>query len=327
MKKKIAIITTGGTIAGSGKAGTANDYQAGTFDIYDILASIPQAGDLADLQLFEVAQIDSNDISFAHYQKIKEIVSKLNQDEEINGIVITHGTDTLEESAFLLNLVLDVHKPVVMTGAMRPATATSADGPYNLYQAIALACDESAAAMGVLAVFSNTIYAGRDLLKTNSIKTDAFKNTEFGILGYMRDDQVYLLHSPYRRHTYMSEFKDMDLLNLPKTEIFYVHQESDPWLLQAMTEHYPGLVLAGTGSGNYPSAIKELIEESDQSDCTIVRSSRLNEGAVYDSPAFDPLEKTIPSIRLQPHKARLLLMLCLAKGYSKEKIRQAFETY
>ena len=325
-KKKIVLIETGGTIAGRGAAGKANEYTAGSLPVSAILETIPAIRDLADLEIVSVCSKDSNDITFEHLLKIRDLCEKYNADPEVEGMVITHGTDTLEESAFALNLILNVNKPVIMTGAMRPATSVSADGPMNLYQSIALAGHPEAASMGVLAVFSNTIYAGRDLCKTNSIKTDAFKLTEFGTLGFMRDEEVYLLHTPYRPHTMKSEFSKLGLSEIPAVEIFHVHQSADPKLLQYMLDHYDGVILAGTGSGNYPKPIQKVIEDYD-GPCVIVRSSRLQEGAVYPSDVFDPKHKTIPAFRIPPHKARILLQLALSKTKDPQQLTEIFEKY
>ncbi|WP_300940893.1 asparaginase, partial [Faecalibaculum rodentium] len=184
-KKKIAVIATGGTIAGTGPAGDAAGYRAGELPVEEVVSSVPGLGEIADLEMHTVCQVDSNDITFGAYREVKNLVEQLEADPSVDGVVITHGTDTLEETAFLLNLVLDVTKPVVITGAMRPATATSADGPANLMQAVRLAADDSARGMGVLAVFSNMVFAGRDVKKTDSMSTDAFRQNEFGLLGYV----------------------------------------------------------------------------------------------------------------------------------------------
>ncbi len=253
-----------------------------------------------------MCQVDSNDITFGAYREVKNLVEQLETDPSVDGVVITHGTDTLEETAFLLNLVLDVTKPVVITGAMRPATATSADGPANLMQAVRLAADDSARGMGVLAVFSNMVFAGRDVKKTDSMSTDAFRQNEFGLLGYVRDRTVSLIHRPYRFHTSKSRFNDVDLRDMPRVEIFYVHEESDPGLLRYMLESYDGVVIAGTGAGNYPKAVQDVIEGWN-GDCMIVRSSRLPEGEAVPDGVFDPRGKTIAAYDLMPHKARLLI--------------------
>lgn len=324
--KKIAIVATGGTIAGSGRIGESAQYKAGTLPVTSIIDSIPQIQDLARLEMHTVCSKDSNDIVVEDLMELKRVVEDLEQRPDIDGIVITHGTDTLEETAFFLNITLNVIKPVVMTGAMRPATATSADGPMNLYQAVALAAGPEARGMGVLAVIGDTIYSGRDLTKINSIKTDAFETGDPGSMGYMQDDKAYLIHKPYRRHTCYSRFsKVLPPLN-KKVEIYYVHANCDPGLLQWMLDHYDGVVIAGTGSGNYPKAIQNVIE-SYQGDCVMVRSSRLIEGAAFDSPVFDPQSRCIPAHRLSPHKARILLVLGLGAQLDKAQLSRLYREY
>ena len=191
--KNIVIIATGGTIAGSGDAGKAADYQAGRISVSDILESVPSIRSLAHLKTVQMCNIDSNDMDEERWIALRDLIDAYGADPDVDGIVVTHGTDTLEETAFFLNLTLRHDLPVVLTGSMRPATAASADGPMNLYQAVALACSEEARGAGVLAVFSDTIYSGRDIRKSNSYKTDAFEIGHFGSLGYMRDDQVCFL--------------------------------------------------------------------------------------------------------------------------------------
>ncbi len=325
-KKKVAIISTGGTIAGSGRIGEAGMYTAGVLPVDAILEGIPQIRDQIDLDMISVCSKDSNDITPEDLFAIKEIAEDLEYDDSVDGIVITHGTDTLEETAFFLNLILNVSKPVVMTGAMRPATATSADGPMNLYQAIALAANPDAKGMGVLAVLSDTIYSGRDLTKVNSIKTDAFEVGDPGPIGYMQDGNAYLIHSPYRRHTTYSWFARSVPDHLANVQIFYVHAGCDPKLLQYMLDHYDGVVLAGSGSGNYAKDIQEVIENYE-GNCVIVRTSRLLEGAAFESPVFDPKRKTIAAHRLSPHKARILLLLALSYNMDRDRIARLFKEY
>ena len=270
--------------------------------------------------------IEDQKESLDKWIELRNICHELEKDRYVDGIVITHGTDTLEETAFFLNLTLACHKPVVLTGSMRPATATSADGPMNLYQAVALACHMEAWQAGVLAVISDTIYSGRDLQKTNSYKTDAFKMGEFGSLGYMRDDHVYLLNAPFKKHTFQTIFSKMEFEDLPKVEIFYVHTDSDPELLKFMLDTYDGLVLAGTGSGNYPTKIKEVLENYT-GECTVVRASRVLEGAVFDSEVFDSKRVTIPAYKFSAQKARILLMLALSCTKNHETIKSFFQEY
>ncbi len=321
--KNIALISTGGTIAGSGRM---SEYEAGTLDVRSIIDSIPEIKSLANLKLFPLCSKDSNDITEKDWLALRDLCHQLEKDPSIDGIVITHGTDTFEETAFFLNLTLQNRKPVVMTGAMRPASAVSADGPMNLYEAVSLASHPNAYKAGVLAVFADTIYSARDLVKTNSLKTNAFDMGEYGALGFMRDEHVYFENMPYRKHTCESLFAHLEYSQLPRVGIFYVHAGADPQLLRYMLDHYDVIVLAGSGAGNYSNAIKTVVEEYD-GPCRIVRSSRLLEGAVFESKIFDPEQKTIPSFKLSPHKARILLMVALVYTQDLEKLKMIFETY
>lgn len=321
--KTIAIISTGGTIAGSGSVA---NYKAGQIDIESILSSIPQIEEVANVKVIDFASKDSNDITEQDWLEIRKLCHALEKDPDIDGIVITHGTDTFEETAFFLNLTLQNRKPVVMTGAMRPASAMSADGPMNLYQAVALAADPQSYKAGVLCVFSDTIYSGRDICKVNSLKTDAFTMGEAGALGIMLDTSVYFQNMPYRKHTYESLFAHLDFSKLPKVGIFYVHTGADSNMLTWMLDHYDGIVLAGSGSGNYSHEILDVIE-SYQGDCRIVRASRLFSGVAFDSPTFDPNEKMIPAYKLSPHKARILLMVALMYTQDINHLKTLFEMY
>lgn len=326
MKKNIIIIATGGTIAGRGEAGKAADYQAGRIDVNDIVQSIPAITDRAALTTIQMCNVDSNDMDEEKWLRLRDLINLYGADPSVDGIVVTHGTDTLEETAFFLNLTIAHQKPVVLTGSMRPATATSADGPMNLYQAIALAASEEARNAGVLALFSDTIYSGRDIQKINSYKTDAFEIGDFGCLGYMRDDQVYFLSKTDKPHTADSIFAKQDIHSLPKVAIAYYHCGADSALLSTISRSCDGLVIAGSGSGNYSTAWKQQLHELSK-EKIIVRSSRVLQGIVFDSPFFDPNKETIPSYTLSPQKARILLMLALTITKDPKQIRIFFETY
>lgn len=323
--KNIVIIATGGTIAGSGEVGKSADYAAGTFEVSDILASVPAIENLAHIQTIQMCNVDSNDMDEKRWIQLRNLIHQCAKDPCVDGIVVTHGTDTLEETAFFLNLTIHTDIPVVLTGSMRPATAASADGPMNLYLAVALAASQQAKGAGVLAVFSDTIYSGRDIRKSNSYKTDAFEIGHFGSLGYMRDDQVYFLSQSQRPHTIHSPFSDMDIQKLPKVGIVYWHCDADLKILDYMAQEYDGIVTAGSGSGNYGSAWKHHFHALAK-EHVIVRSSRVAQGIVFDSAFFDPDQDTIPAFTFSPHKARILLMLALMKTKDKQQIRTWFET-
>ena len=292
-KPKIVLLGTGGTIVSSGASETQmTGYSIQDVQVSDIVRAVPSLKEVAELEFVSVCNIPSSCINASIWFDLARACQKACDDESVTGVVITHGTDTMEETAFFLNLTIHTHMPVVLTGSMRPATAASADGPMNLYQAVALAASDQAKGAGVLAVFSDTIYSGRDIRKSNSYKTDAFEIGHFGSLGYMRDDQVYFLSQSQRPHTLTSPFSDMEIQKLPKVGITYWHCDADLKILDYMAQEYEGIVTAGSGSGNYGSAWKEHFHKLAK-EHVIVRSSRVAQGIVFDSSFFDPERDTI----------------------------------
>lgn len=321
------VIATGGTIVGTGAIGKSKLYEAGQIDIEQIIGTIGNVNDLAKVEAIQLFNVDSNDLTLDNWIELKDVVNEVASRPDITGIVITHGTDTLDETAFFLNLVCETSKPVVITGAMRPATATSPDGPMNLYQAIALASSDQAIGMGVVAVFSNTIYSSRDIQKENNFKTDAFSKKDFGCLGYMLDEKPYLFSKTYKRHTYTSEFPRLRMDSLPKVGIsyFYVGAPADDLVKIAWDKE--GMVIVGSGTGNYSKewiiAIEDLIEQGK----VIVRASRVNNGMVFENIHFDPSNRCISANTLTGPKARVLLMLALSMTRDIDEIKRIFGEY
>lgn len=325
--KNIMIVATGGTIAGVGQVGKSATYQAGEIDISAIINSIPALNEIAHLKATQFLNIDSNEMNEQHWVSLANYINELVLDDSIDGIVVTHGTDTLDETAYFLNLTINTYKPVVITGAMRPATATSADGPMNLYQAVALACNDDALGHGVMAVFSDTIYSGRDIQKVNNFKTDAFDKKDFGCLGYMRDDQAYFFARSFKKHTMQSIFSQHPLQQLPQVGIAYYYAGASEVVLDTLASYCKGIVIAGSGSGNYSKAWMDKVKQLVEQGIVVVRSSRVGHGIVFESAVFDPENLTIPSNTLSPQKARVLLMLCLKLTSDCQKIRQLFNEY
>lgn len=256
MKKNIITIATGGTIAGSGDAGKAADYQAGRIDVSAIVSSVPAIADIAELTTIQLYNIDSNDMEEAKWLRLRDLINYYGKDPSVDGIVVTHGTDTLEETAFFLNLTISHDKPVVLTGSMRPATAASADGPMNLSPGRCTGPAARKPLMQVFLPFFRTRFIRAGYPKNNSYKTDAFEIGDFGCLGYMRDDQVYFLSKSGKPHTSHSIFSSLKIEALPKVSIAYYHCGADPQLLSLLSANSDGLVIAGSGSGNYSSAWK-----------------------------------------------------------------------
>ena len=269
---------------------------------------------------------DLNEMTHEKWLILKNNIEEILSDDTIDGAVVTHGTDTLDETAYFLTLTLNTPKPVVLTGAMRPATATSADGPFNLYQAICLACHGESYNRGVLALFSNTIYSGRDIEKVNNFKIDAFDQRSLGCLGYMQDQEVYFYTQTSKIHTVKSRFnKRID--SIKSVAIAFYYSGADAKILYDLANNHEGIVIAGSGSGNYSQAWLKAIEELSEKGIIFVRSSRISQGIVFDDEIFDPHHLCISSNTLSPQKARVLLMLALTQTHDRDEIREIFLQY
>ena len=323
-RKKVVLLATGGTIAGEGKPGDATDYIPGKVSIGDIASRIEGLEDIAQIQWIQMANINSDDITSSLWLEIAKTINSLSSDPTIDGFVITHGTDTMEETAFFLNLTVKTEKPVVLTGAMRPSTATSADGPMNLYQAIVVASSDNAIGMGVLCVFSDGIYSARDFQKLSTTSVTAFGGRDFGMMGYVLDRNVVFYNKPLRPHTTKSEFVIDDIEELPRVGILSFYVDADPSLLEFAASRMDALVIVGAGNGNYSAKFNEVIGKLS---IPIVRSSRIGNGMIVPDHTFDKWSNIIAGDNLAPTKARILLLLALTRTKEIEKIRDYFRKY
>ncbi len=325
--KTIAIIGTGGTIAGTGQKGKTVAYQAGEMTINQVVSSIPMIQDIAYIREYQLLNVDSNEMGPEQWMELSNFINKLVLDDTIDGFVITHGTDTLDETAYFLTLTLHTDKPVVITGAMRPATATSADGPHNLYQAVCLATHYEAYGQGVMGLFSNTIYSGRDIQKITNFKIDAFDQKSFGCLGYMQDDEVYFFTCSFKYHTLGSRFSATEYYKLPSVGIAYFYAGADENILYDLAKNHEGIVIVGSGNGNYSQKWLNAINDLSRKGIIFVRSSRVAQGIVFNDEIFDPNQYCIPANTLTPQKARVLLMLALSQTRDREEIKAIFKEY
>lgn len=326
-KKKIAILATGGTIAAVGAVGDTNNYNSYEIEGKDLVGGIEGIEELADIVGVQVCNIPSTDITEQHWFSLAKEIDRLSKQNDIDGFVITHGTDTLEETAYYLHLTAKTNKPIVITGAMRPASAISADGPMNLYQSVALAASDCAGDMGVLAVFSDGIYTGRDVQKANCFRPDAFNQKDFGCIGYMLYNKPRIFFKSLRRHTTQSEFFYEDCASLPKVSVAYFSANADTEILYDIASKSDGLVIAGSGSGWYSSAWVETSKKIAELKIPVVRSSRVANGYVQDVDYLDCCENIIPGDTLNPAKARILLQLALAKKADYGEIKRIFLEY
>jgi L-asparaginase len=329
--KNIVILATGGTIAGVSTSitDTAN-YQPAILPIEAITKDI--AGplrEIAHISSEQIAQIDSAEMTHQIWLTLANRINVLLSSPGVDGVVVTHGTDTLEETAYFLNLVVKSNKPVVLVGAMRPASALSSDGPMNLYNAIILAASREANGKGVLVTLNNTINSSREVTKTNTSLQDSFKAPELGYIGYLIEGEPHFYREPTRKHTYRSEFTMDGLTELPQVEIIYGHVGNLGVLAQAaVAAGVKGLVYAGLGNGNMSKMMNHIFMDIQSQGVVVVRSTRVSSGIVTRNGAInDDLGNFIVSDTLNPQKASILLAMALTKTADPAAIQRMFWEY
>ncbi len=320
--RKIVILATGGTIAGVGEAGKTAGYRPGSLSAEDLIRDVPELETVAEIETVQICNVNSDDITGSIWLDLANTINNLASDPGIAGFVITHGTDTMEETAYFLNLTVKTEKPVVLTGSMRPSTAMSADGPINLYEAACVAASEKAVGKGVLVVFSDRIYAARFVTKTSTYHVTAISSGEAGAIGVVRDGRVYLYESPEKGHTVRSEFDVSALSALPKVAILYFAVDADPDLLQFAAENSDGIVIAGAGAGEFSRSYKSVIESLP---IPVVVSSRIDDGIILPENLL--CGNTIAADNLSPQKAAILLRLALTKTADRAAVQRMFFTY
>lgn len=327
------VLSTGGTISGKGASSTAlANYSSGALRGEDLVAAVPELKDVADIRVEQIANVSSTDITIAHWLTLANRINTIFEtDPKVSGVVITHGTNTLEETAYFLNLTVKHDKPVVLVGSMRPASAISADGPINLLNAVRTAVSKDAAGKGVLVVLNDEINGARDVTKTNTYRVETFRAAELGLLGYVDADQVAFYKASLKRHTARSEFDVRGRTDLPAVEILYSYVQPSTKLAAALVATgVQGIVFAGTGAGLVSTAeresLKPILALPDASRPTLVRSNRTGNGRVIALPEYDALSM-IPGDNLSPQKARVLLMLALTKTRDPQEIRRMFAEY
>lgn len=325
----VCILATGGTIAGAAASSTQPAYTSGRFDIQGLLNAVPDLDNMARIEGEQFANLGSQDMSFEIMTGLAGKINELLASEAVDGIVVTHGTDTMEETAFFLNLTVNSPKPVVMTGAMRPATAVSADGPLNLFNAVAVAADPAAKGRGVMVVMNDRIHGAHSLTKTNTTSVETFLSPVNGLMGTVVFGNVKFFRGPFRKHTVVSEFTPDYDLPLPRVDIIYACADMPPDLIGASVSlGARGIVIAGDGNGNMNrETIAAAAEHAARGIC-IVRASRVPTGTVgRNVEVDDDANGFIASDELNPAKARILLMLALVKDRSVAEIQDLFYGY
>jgi L-asparaginase type II len=330
-KTRIAVLGTGGTIAG--EASSASDvlsYQDSQLSAADTLVPLaPYLPKEVELLAVQISQLGSENFSTDTWLLLAHAISRIDETEEPDGFVLTQGTDTLEETAYFLHLALKTAKPVVVVGAMRPATAISADGPLNLLRAVQLAASPQVRGFGVMVVANERIFSAREVTKSHTSSIDSFCSPEFGCVGYMQNGDVKLHRMPSRHHTLSSPFSVSGLQSLPKVDIVYAYAGGGSESIQAfLGGGARGLVHAGTGNGSISSVHQTAYREAILRGVAVVRSSRTGSGLVSRNGAMnDDAFGSISSDTLSPQKARVLLSLALTLTQHAPELQRYFDSY
>ncbi len=328
-KANVIILATGGTIAGSAASDTATTgYKAGALGIDILIHAVPEIKEYVNVRGEQIASIDSKDMTDAVWLKLSKRVNELLSQKDVDGIVITHGTDTLEETAYFLNLTVHSKKPVIITGAMRPATAISADGPMNLLNAVRLAASPLAHDRGVLVCLNDQIDSARNVTKTHTTAVDTFKSPCLGALGYMNAGQPVFYNIPERRHAGDTEFDVQNYDILPYVKILYGHANDDALFVDAAIHAgVKGIIYAGTGNGSIHKDAESALKRASRSGIIVVRSTRVGGGAVIPAEQTYTDSGFLNGDSLNPQKCRILLQLALTKTKDRNQIQQMFYEY
>ncbi len=328
-KPRVIILGTGGTIAGAGTSSSRAGYTAGKIPVEDLIGGIPDIKNYAEVSGEQISSVGSQDMTIEIWRKLDKRINEIATNKEADGIVITHGTDTQEETAYFLNLtVRSSDLPVVLTGSMRPATGISADGPRNLFDAILVAADPKSKGRGVMCLFNGNILDGRDMVKVNTTDVDAFASVNTGPVGQVYDNKVtYNLHND--RSDLKTPFDISKVEKLPRVEIVYMYADApadaiDMWI----SKKVDGIILGGVGNGNMNAAYMDAVKRAVAAGIKVVRSTRIPAGrVVLEDEVDDAALGTIASDDANPPKARILLMLGLTQTKDTKKLQEYFLTY
>jgi L-asparaginase len=328
-KPNVVILATGGTIAGAAASGTQAGYTSGAVTIDAMIAAVPGISDLATIKGEQVSNVGSQDMSFDIMLKVAKRINELAKSPDVAGIVITHGTDTLEESAFFLNLVVKTDKPVVMVGSMRPSTAVSADGPLNLYNAVGVAVDPKARGRGVLVVMNDWIHAAHSLTKTSTTAIQTFMSPVRGLVGVASYGKNDFYTTPSWKHTTQTEFDIAQVSAMPRVDIIFASADMSSDLIDAAVANgAKGIVIAGVGNGNMNKASVTAAANAVKKGVIVVRSTRVTTGSVGRNVELnDDQLGFIASDELNPQKSRILLALALLKPRPAKDLQNLFYTY
>jgi len=325
----VTVLTTGGTIAGRGSSETGSEYTAGKLSGEELIEALPELQNIAHITVEEISNVPSQDMTIEIWLKLAKRINEIFNQSECDGIVITHGTDTMEETAYFLNLTVHSEKPIVITGSMRPSTSISADGDINLYNAVAVAASKKSYGRGVLILMNDEIYNARDASKSNTVNVKTFINPNGGPAGYAHFGEVSYYYKIEKLHTLKSEFNIESFNILPRVEIIHGYADSNEIFVDAaINAGVDGIVFAGVGDGNGSSVTLNALKEAVEKNISVVISSRTGSGIIHRNSEYDFDEYDfISADNLNPQKARILLMLALTETNNADKIQEYFYKY
>jgi len=324
---RIIILATGGTIAGSGESSTKAAYTAGKVPIDDLLNAVPQIHDYGKITGEQIAQIGSQDMNVVTWLKLSKRINEIFKNNEADGIVVTHGTDTQEETAYFLDLTVMSDKPVVLVGAMRPSTAMSQDGNRNLLDAVMVAASAKSQGKGVIVAMDEKVFDARDVTKTSSTNLETFQSRNFGPIGLIYDGKVNYYYQSLRNPS--KKFDVTKLTALPQVEIVYGYADASPQSVTGIIgSGVKGIVYAGMGNGNFGEPVGKALAEASKKGIVVCRSARAGSGRItLENEVKDAELGFVVSDDLNPQKARVLLMLSLTETADRAKIQQNFFEY
>ncbi len=316
-RPQVTIVATGGTIANS---------PAGRMGVDAFLDQIPGIGEIAEIRIRDYARINSSNMSVQNWIEIAQLITdEITEHPETDGIVVTHGSNTSEETAYFLNLVVDTEIPVVVVGAQRQRTLLSEDGSRNLYDAVRVAAHPGARSRGVLLVVNEMIHAARDVTKTLSYRMETWDSGDLGVLGLVDVDRIRFYRTPTSLHTVNSELRLDGVTqadDLPRVDIVYTYADAGGELIEAaVAAGAQGIVVAGFPTGTPAPAMTTALEEAEAAGIAVIMSHRGGRGRVQTGRPFTSADN------LTPQKARILLMLALANGATRDTLEEIFLSY
>lgn len=320
---KILLIATGGTIAGKGAPGKTTNYRPGEISVEALIDSVPGIQEVATIEAVQFLNVGSIAITHSDWLRLANLINqKFSEDSSLTGVVITHGTDVLEETAYFLHLTVKDPRPVVVVGSMRPSTAISADGPLNLLNAMRVAVCPESVGKGVLVVLNEEIHCARDVTKSNANKVETFQSLYSGPLGFVKGEEVRFYHQPTRLHTYQTIFDVSNLHDLPRVDIAYSHIMADGTAVEAFAAAgAKGIVIAAAGAGAITQSLRLAMEKATANGIAVLVGSRTGSGLVGPVKPEYVQKGALTADNLNPQKARVLLTLALAHSQDRLKIQ------